>query len=449
VNTVLIADDDSELRAVLSDILRGEDFSVIQASNGRSALESFKNKDIDAVLLDLKMPQMSGMDTMREMLSLDKNTKIVILTAHGDIETAVQAVKEGAYDFIAKPPDFDKLVITLRRATEQRSLERTVCKTRVALDLSLEERFGKSSAMKKVISQIKQVAETNFSVVVQGETGTGKSYVAHSIHTLSSRAKQPFVRVDIGLIPDQLIESELFGYRMGAFTGAARSRDGYFREADGGTLFIDDMENMSSSVQQKMLTVVDEKKIFPLGSSSPTSLDVRIIAATNKDLWQCVERGEIRSDLYYRLGEYIITLPPLRERQEEIPYFAKKFLLEVCDELKKPVPDMPKDALLPLERHGWPGNLRELRNVMRKVALASGVCDVDAALIRDILSGQVSAGKAESACSSLREAVREVEKRMIRLAIEKTKGNKSRAAELLKISYPTLLSKLRDFHLDN
>jgi two-component system response regulator AtoC len=441
---ILIVDDDRDLRGIMRDVLKEEGFATSEAEDGIGAVKLFRKDPPDAVLLDLNMPYMGGIDAMHEFKKIGPEVPIIILTAYGDIPTAVEAIKNGVYDFMIKPPEFDRLVFTLRRALEKRQLELEVEKTAAALESSLEHQLGRSGEMKTVISRIKQVAGTNFSVVVQGETGTGKSVVAAAIQSLSARAGKPFVSVDIGLIPDLLVESELFGYKKGAFTGAEKDKTGYFEAAHTGTIFIDELENMSPHVQAKLLSVLEKKKIYPLGGTNSVDVDIRIIAATNKDIKESVESKEFREDLFYRLGEFFITLPPLRERVEDIPFFARKFALDAGTELNKQIKDIDSDALSLLVGYSWPGNLRELKNVMRRATLLTHGDVIDQGCVEALVSGERKE-RNECVVMPLKEAVRDLEKRIIIQALVKTEGNKTRAAELLDLSYATLFAKIKEY----
>jgi DNA-binding NtrC family response regulator len=444
---ILVVDDDEDLRTIIREVLRDGGFSVAEAEDGLSALKLFRAAIPDAVLIDLKMPHMDGIETMKEFRKIDPNVPVIIITGHGDIPTAVEAIKSGAYDFISKPPEFDRLVFTLRRAIERRGLEREVERANSALSSSLELQFGKSDATRAVISQIRQIAGTDFSVIIQGETGTGKSFVAGAIQGLSPRAGKPFVSVDIGLIPDHLVESELFGYKKGAFTGAERDKVGYFETANRGTIFMDELENMSPHVQAKMLSFIEKKKIYPLGGTAPLDLDVRIIAATNKDIKTCVKMKEFREDLFYRLGEFIITLPPLRERADDIPLFAQRFVFEAATELNKQIRGIADDGVALLLTHSWPGNLRELKNVIRRATLLTEGDIIHRECIASLISEQCADKSSSSAFSPLRDAVKELEKKLIRQALEKTKGNITRAAKLLDVSYKNLYDKVKEYNL--
>jgi DNA-binding NtrC family response regulator len=443
---VLIVDDDNDLRAVVGDMLKEEGFEVSEAKDGVTALGAIKKNMPDAVLLDLKMPGLDGIEVMQEIRKIDPRIPVIIMTAHGDIPTAVEAIQKGAYDFTIKPPDFDKLIIALKRAVERRKLESEVKRFSNALDLSLEHMFGSSPAIKKIVDQITQVAGTNLSVIIQGETGTGKTFIANAIHFVSNRARKAFVRVDMGLVPDTLFESELFGYRKGAFTGADRHKAGYFENANSGTIFIDEIENIPLHIQGKLLSVLDEKRIYPLGSTTPVSIDVRIVAATNRDIRQCVMSKSFREDLYYRLGEFVIKVPPLRERSEDIPFFVNKFILDAGTELNRQIREISGDALALLVNHTWPGNVRELKNVVRKAVLMSVGDVIDKHVVGPLLTEFEVEEKTSSL--SIKDAVRDVEKRKIKEALRRTNGNKTRSAELLCISYKNLLDKIKIYGLE-
>lgn len=442
---ILIVDDEGDLRGVVRDALEDEGFHCTESSDGLKAIKSFRSDIPDAVLIDLNMPYLNGIETMKEMHKIDRGVPMIMLTAFGDIPTAVAAIKAGAYDFMTKPPDFDRLIITLRRAVERRQLEKEVQRVNSEAESSLEHLLGRSRPIKEVIAQIRQVAGTDFSVIIQGETGTGKSVVASAIQDMSRRAAGPFVSVDIGLIPDQLVESELFGYRKGAFTGAERDKGGYFEAGHGGTIFLDELENMSSHVQAKLLSVIERKKVYPLGATAPVDIDVRIIAATNKDIRASVKKKEFREDLFYRLGEFIISLPPLRDRVEDIPFFCRKFVFEASRELGKQIREVTGGALADLVRHAWPGNLRELKNVMRRAVLAADGDVIDESCVGLLLQGRQDEDQARPV--SLREAIKQLERRMISEAMIKTGGNKTKAAELLDMSYKSLFDKIKEYQI--
>lgn len=441
---VLIVDDDRELRSILCDVLQAEGYATAEASDGLEVDAVLKSAAPDAVILDMKMPRRGGLETLREIKKTAPGIPVFMLTAYAEIPTAVEAVKLGAYDFVPKPPDFDLLVLSLRKALDTNRLERELRLVTTALTSSLGNTFGVSEAIGKVIAQVAQVSRTDLAVIVQGETGTGKSYIANAIHTLGRRAGKPFVRVDISTIPETLAESELFGTKKGAYTGSDRDRAGFFASAEGGTVFLDDIENMSAPVQAKLLDVIEHKRVVPVGSSDSVGVDFRVIAATNKDLRGLMARQLFRDDLFYRLGEFMIVVPPLRERPEDIRFFIDRFLAESSAEMERPVRGCAGDAIAHLLEHRWPGNVRELKNVMRRaVLLAKGEIirreDIDL-----LIRGADPAGAA-GAGLSLKAAVREVERQLVSRAMAQANGNKARAARLLGVSYPCLLAKIKDF----
>lgn len=450
MNKVLIVDDDKIIRLSLSEILRNNGFLPVDVSSGGQALRFFEEEKPSAVILDLKMPVMDGIEVLQELKRIDPYIPIIIITAYGDVDTAVEAIKLGAYDFIVKPPKLDRLILTLKRAIEKSMLEMTVRRLNTAVEASLEWLLGKSYPIKKIIEQIHQVARSDFSVIIQGETGTGKTTIARAIHNLSARATGPFITVDMGTIPETLVESELFGYEKGAFTGAEKTKRGFFEIANHGTILIDEVQNISPHVQGKLLRAVEEKKIYPLGSTNPMEIDVRIIAATNSDIKQAVKEKKVREDLFFRLSEFVIALPPLRERVDDIPFFAQRFFIEACTELNKRMLGIDDGAVSLLKQYPWPGNVRELKNVIRRSVLLC--CDnVIKAEHVNFLIGDKQEDKCDLSLLPLKElsaiAVRDVEKRAIKQALTLTKGNKTKAAAMLQIDYKTLLTKIKEYSI--
>jgi DNA-binding NtrC family response regulator len=445
MDKILVVDDEKSIRFAFSEILALNGFSPLEASNGADALEMFGRERPDAVLLDLKMPGMNGIDALKAMKEADTEVPVIIITSHGDVTTAVKAIKLGAYDFVVKPPDFDSLVIKIRRAIEKRDLERKVQKLNTTIETTIQSSLGSSSGIRKVIERVHQVAASDLSVIIQGETGTGKTHTAQIIHTLSGRARGPFVTVDLGAIPETLVESELFGHEKGAFTGAERKRMGYFQTACGGTLFMDEIQNISLSMQGKLLRAVEEKSVCPVGSTNPVNTDIRIIAATNGDMVQWVKERKFREDLYFRLCEFVITIPPLRERGEDIVVLAQKFCSEAAREMRKQMPELSDEAAALLKDYSWPGNIRELRNVLRRAVL---LCDVNIIGPEQLsfFDAQNEKGPrvplpGETSGLSLADW----EKLAIRRALEATSGNKTKAAALLQIDYTTLLRKIKQY----
>lgn len=450
LNKILIVDDDRKIVYIISEVLKNNGFSPKGAYCAMDALEIFKKEIFDAVLLDIKMPGMNGIDALREFKNISAEIPIIIITAYTDIQMAVKVIKLGAYDFITKPLDFDNLIIVLKRAVERVGLEREVKRLSTAIESYVEGLLGSGKAIRGVIEQIYNVAKTNFSVIIQGETGVGKSIVARSLHDISKRAKAPFVTLDMGVIPETIIESELFGYEKGAFTGAERSKKGYLEIANGGTIFLDELENMSPYMQSKILRVCDEKKIYPLGSSREIDVDIRIIAATNKNIEKELEDRRFREDLFFRLGEFIITIPPLRERIEDIPFFARKFLQEAANELNRTVYELTDEAEDYLKRYPWPGNVRELKNVIKRSVLQSPTGIISQENLKFLSYGKFE-DKSKTALLPLKEVsaltIRDAEKKAIMQVLEWTNGNKTKAASILQIDYKTLLVKIKKYNI--
>jgi two-component system nitrogen regulation response regulator GlnG len=450
---VLVVDDEAEIRSLLEAVLQGKGYEVVSAADGAAALPLVTRERPAVILLDLSMPRMSGMDALPEIKRLDEDVPVIICTAHADLATAVRAMKLGAYDYLTKPFDLELLVLTLQRAVERHQLRSRIEELkRQGQGTSLAERMGSSAAIAQVIRQVSQVAESTFTVLVQGETGTGKELVARAIHQQSPRRQAPFVAVDCGAIPETLVESELFGHERGAFTGAQARREGHFQLARGGTLFLDEIGNVPLATQAKLLRVLEQREVQPLGAARAVPVDVRIIAATNSELEEGVKAGRFRADLYYRLSEFSIMLPPLRSRREDITHLAQRFLDEVSMELRRPVRRIAEDAMGVLLRHDWPGNVRELRNVIRKAALlASDEVTVEHLPALSATSAPASRAVAQPAGEdlSLREvaelAAVQAERVVIRQALEATKGNKSQAARLLRTDYTTLHAKMKRY----
>jgi len=426
-------------------VLESRGLTSIEAIDGVHAIEMCRNERPSVVLLDMRMPKMNGIETLRELKRLDSDLPVIIITAHADLKDAVNAIKLGAYDFIVKPPDFERLTLLISRAMEKYELARGFKKLDAAIDNSLESFLGSSNGMKKVIEQIRQVASTDFSIIMQGETGTGKTTVSRMIHNMSKRSRNPFVSVDVGSMPETLVESELFGHEKGAFTGADQKKKGFFEVAAGGTILIDDLQNVPLHTQSKLLRTVEDRKIFPIGTVMPVEIDVRIIVATNIDARKAMQENKLKSDLFFRLSEFIIDIPPLRERVDDIPYLGRNFMLEVAAELNKPMREISGEAIGRLKRYAWPGNVRELKNVMRRAVLIAESDVITAAHLEFLIGG----GYGSKIYSPLLQRelptlnLRELEQIAIKRALELTSGNKTEAASFLQIDYSTLHRKLK------
>lgn len=442
---ILLVDDEKLVRSVMADMLNKNGILVTEASSGNKAMGLFAGRLFDAVLLDMIMPDMDGIATLKELKKINPDVPIIIVTGYGNVATAVEAIKLGAYDYVEKPVDENRIILTIHRATEKKRMETKVRELGMAINNSLEWSLGESLAMKGVIRAVNKVAATDFSIVIEGETGTGKSTIARIIHNLSRRAKQPFVTVDMGLIPETLVESELFGHERGAFTGADRKKMGFFEAANGGTIFIDEMENMSPFVQSKLLRVVESRLVHPLGSTKPVEIDVRIIAATNKDIRRNVTEKKFREDLFFRLGEFFINVPTLRDRHEDIHFFADKFLLEAAGELGKQAREISTEAMTILMSYSWPGNIREIKNVIRRAVLLCDRESIGPGDINFLIGDAIEQPGVDF--TSLREIVGRVEAEAISNALKMSGNNRTKAASVLQIDQKTLRTKMKEYNL--
>lgn len=454
---ILVVEDNEDMQFVLSSLLEHEGFEAIVTGDGEKALKAVKKDAPHLVLLDIKLPGMDGMQVLEEIRKINGNLNIIMLTAYGDIRNAVQAMKSGAHDYITKPFDNDELILTIRKALRMHHLAMEVERLRKELgEKSAEdiiaELGGESPRIRQVIEYVNVVCPTDMSVIIRGESGTGKELIAHLIHKRSKRYGKPFVAVDCGAIPYTLVESELFGYEKGAFTGADRRKEGRFEQAHEGTLFLDEVTNLTESAQAKLLRVLQEKRLQHLGGKRDIHVDVRIIVASNMSIADAVKKGRFREDLFYRLNEFNIVLPPLRERNDDIPVLTKRFLDEANREFGKDISGFTPNAMTSLFGYRWPGNVRELRNTIRRSVLLANTKDVDtiqflsdASEVNHISEAHQEAGKDDSLRNFVRNASDEIERDMIIKALDKAGSNKTKAARLLKIDRVTLYAKLKKF----
>ena len=375
---ILVIDDERAIRNVLKDILGNEGYKTEEAADGEEGLKKFQAGSFDVVLCDIKMPKMDGLEFLQKATESNPDTPIIMISGHGNIETAVEAVKKGAYDYISKPPDLNRLLITIRNAMDKTVLvkETKTLKRKVS---KVQEIIGESEAILKIKETIEKVAPTDARVLVTGENGSGKELVARWLHEKSNRSAGQLVEVNCAAIPGELIESELFGHEKGSFTSAIKQRIGKFEQASGGTLFLDEIGDMSLSAQAKVLRALQEGRITRVGGDKEIAVDVRIVAATNKDLLKEVEEKNFRLDLYHRIGVILIHVPSLNDRKDDIPLLVDKFLKDIADEYGQPVKAIDKKALEALKKHNWTGNIRELRNVVERLIILSGktITDTD------------------------------------------------------------------------
>jgi len=370
---ILIVDDESSIRRTLRDILEYEKYEVFEAVDGMDCLVKLKQGSYDIIVLDIKMPKMDGIEALERIQILAPDTPVIMISGHANIDTAVEAVKKGAFDFISKPPDLNRLLITIRNALDRFSLvtERKVLQRKVAAKKTIDM-VGDSAPMHHIKDTIERVAPTDARILITGSNGTGKELVARWVHAQSPRSKEPIVEVNCAAIPAELIESELFGHEKGAFTSAIKQRIGKFEQANGGTLFLDEIGDMSLSAQAKVLRALQENRITRVGGDREINVNVRVIAATNKDLRKEIERGRFREDLYHRLAVILIHVPDLNERKEDIPLLVEHFNISICSEYGINPKKIDKDAMKSLQDINWTGNIRELRNVVERLIILSG-----------------------------------------------------------------------------
>mgnify|MGYP001036198327 FL=1 len=444
---ILVADDELVMREVLSELLSAESYAVDLAEDGAQALGQIRSGEYDVVLLDLMMPELDGLQVLEELATADNRPEVIILTAYASIEKAVRATRLGAFDFLSKPFKNDKLLLSIRNALEHRHLLEENRRLRDSLleRFSFHNIIGKSAGMRQVFDLITQTAPRRTTILIQGESGTGKELVAKAVHAASDRSRGPFIAVNCGNIPPDLLESELFGHTRGAYTGATSTKKGLFEAADGGTLFLDEVTTISMEIQTKLLRVIQEREFRRLGSLETIRVDVRIIAASNTDLQAAVRAGTFRDDLFYRLNVIAIRIPPLRERPEDIPLLVNHFLEKYQRENRRSGLVMTPPALKVLIDYPWPGNVRELENVIERAVVLAPEDRITA----DLFPGNIAAPPPETSFAfslepaSLKDKVAEYERKLILAALEKTNGNQKKAAELLSVNATTLSEKLK------
>ena len=453
--TVLIVDDDKNICEIFSFLVKKEGLKTLVANEGDTALKIIRSQTPDIVLLDIKMPGMDGIEVLKRVKELDENLPVVMITAYANIQGAVDAIRLGAHDYLAKPFDNHEVIRVVHRALAERNLKLKLrsLSDRIQGESYIKGMMGPSDVIGQLIYDVNCVAKSDFTIVILGETGSGKELIARVIHEASSRAEGPFVPVDCGAIPETLLESELFGHEKGAFTGAELKKPGKFELAQGGTLFLDEIVNMSLSSQAKLLRVVQDKKVSRVGSTKPINVDVRVLAASNRDLEDTVASGLFRRDLFYRLNEFTIKIPPLRERKEDIPYLVKRFLDLTNTELNKNVEGFSESAIERLTAHDWPGNVRQLRSTIRRAVLLANkmITEKHLDLKKISLPGlAINPKKVEEIPwkgLSLKEIVQrkiiEVERDVLGKVLKYTGGNKAKAARILQIDYKTIHTKVK------
>jgi two-component system nitrogen regulation response regulator GlnG len=455
---VLLVDDEKDFCAVLSHLMNREGVKSLMAHDGETALKIVRLREPDLLILDVIMPGINGMEVLRRVKEVDGNLPVIMITGHAGIHEAVEAIRAGAYDYLVKPFDPLELMKVVRQALAGRALNRKNFNLSIQPQDTthpLRQLMGPSDAVSRLISDVERVGKSSFAVIILGETGTGKELVARAIHTTSTRRNAPFVPVDCGAIPETLLESELFGFEKGAFTGAEVRKSGKFEAAHGGTLFLDEISNMPLSSQARLLRVLQEKTIYRLGGNKPLAIDVRLLVASNRNLEAAAASGSLRRDLFYRLNEFRIEIPPLRDREEDILYLSKRFLDSTNKELRKDVKGFSDSALGTLVTYEWPGNVRQLQSTIRRaVLLADEVVKKENLDVKDAsnpVSDPTDALEVQALPNvlSLKEIVRKrtisVEREVLTQVLSKTGGNKAKAARMLQIDYKTIHSKVREY----
>ena len=444
---LLIVDDEEHIRSGLKTALSLDGYDVEVAADGEEALKKLDEEDVDLLITDLKMPKVTGEELMKETLRKYPHIPVIVLTGHGTIENAVEAMRQGAYDFITKPLNIDKLSLIVKRALENSSLKRQNRELLKQLKqkYSFENIIGKSPAMKKVFETIELVAPSRANVLIYGESGTGKEMIADAIHHNSPRRDKPYIKVHCAAIPETLLESELFGHERGAFTGAIARKRGRFELANQGTIFLDEIGELSLQMQVKLLRVIQEREFVRVGGEESIKVDVRIISATNKDLREAVKDGTFREDLYYRLNVVSIFVPPLRERKDDVPLLVHKFIEEFSKENNKQIDGITNGALQALIAYNWPGNVRELRNVIESIV----VLTKNKIITEEDIPPYILHREEEESYLKIPvgTSLQEAEKKLIEFTLENTGGNKTKASEILKIGRKTLHRKIDEYGL--
>jgi len=441
IEKILVVDDDELSRAYLSEALQRDGYSVDNACDGQEAVGLTDNQNYDMLFLDMRMPRMGGMEVLEKVKKTSKETTVIIMTAYGSIETAVEAMRKGAYDYIIKPFSPENIELLLKRVQERQKLIDENKYWRSKLDSNVENEFviDKRSKMFGILNNVKRMAQSKASVLIQGESGTGKEIIAQSIYAHSQRNTKPFIKVNCAALSESLLESELFGHEKGAFTGADLKRMGRFELANGGTLLLDEISEVSPKIQSKLLRVLELEEFERVGGSKTLKVDVRIIATTNRDLEQEIEKNNFRQDLYFRLNVIPVIVPPLRERREDVPVLAEYFLEKFKTGMDTPLKRVSKEAIDVLSQHDWPGNVREIKNLIHRCTV---MIDSEV-LMPEHFENMLNVRKPKKASElSVGQTIEDVERELIYKTLEKTGGNKTRAAEILDVTPRTLRNKL-------
>jgi len=452
---LLVIDDEENMRHMLSKVLGKTGYEVETASNGHEGLKMIQDSEFDFILCDIKMPNMSGMDFLKAGRDKIRNTTVIMMSAYGTIDTAIEAMKLGAYDYISKPFKTDEVYLTLKKAEERENLRQENRRLKEQIkkiegNFSFGKLVAKNEGMQAMFRTAAKAAQYKTTVLILGDSGTGKELIARAIHFESERANMPLVPVNCGGIPETLLESELFGYKKGAFTGADKNKNGLFQEADGGTIFLDEIGELPLALQVKLLRVLQENEVRMIGDSKSTKIDVRVIAATARDLAEEVKKGAFREDLFYRLNVLSIKIPPLRDRMEDIPLLCDHFIARFNRRLNKKIEGISPAAMARLLEYPWPGNVRELENAIERAVVLAEEPLLQPDHFPSGLGGQFGGHQMDEFFDghSLKAAQKLMEQKLITKALKETGGNRTQAARLLEISHPSLLSKIKTYNID-
>jgi DNA-binding NtrC family response regulator len=450
---ILVVDDEDIIRESLAFILDKEGYSVKEAANGKQAYDMILEEHFDLVISDIEMPQLRGIDLLKKIKQVDLHTDVIIITAYGSMDTAINALRNGASDYILKPVEFDELIIKINRLFKLKNLliENQLLKRELNTKTDFSNIIGESPAVRRVFNIIDTVADSESTVLITGKSGTGKELAARALHYRSKRKNNPFVAINCGAIPENLIESELFGHKKGAFTGAVADKEGYIKAADKGTLFLDEISEMPLQLQVKLLRVIQEREYVPVGKTTPVSIDVRFVASTNRNLTEEIKSGRFREDLYYRLNVIELNLPSLKERREDIPLLANHFLDKYRKEMKRNIKGIENDAIRALMANEWKGEIRELENIIERTVI---FCKGEYITLDDL--PEYFKGKIEDlpqptfsgSLITLSEAVAKYEREYILHVLNNVGNSKERASEILNVGLSTLYRKLKELNID-
>ncbi|MCH7774374.1 MAG: sigma-54-dependent Fis family transcriptional regulator [Bacteroidetes bacterium] len=437
---ILIADDEEQIREPLSFVLNKEGYNCKTVNDGSNAIKALQEDNYDILITDIKMPGMNGVEVLEKSREISPETIVILITAYGSVETAIQALRKGAADYLLKPLDFDEVLVRLKNLIRNKELFRfnKILRKQINTNYNFENIIGKSSVMKKIFEMVKQVSEVSTNILITGATGTGKELIARAIHNNGNRKDKPFIPVNCGAIPDNLYESEFFGYKKGAFTGADTNYEGLFKSADSGTIFLDEIAELPEHMQVKLNRVLQEREIKPIGSSFTIKIDVRILAATNKNLEEEVKSGSFREDLFYRINVVELKLPSLAERKDDVPLLVDHFINKYNSELNKSIIGIDNEVIKLFMSYDWKGNLRELENMIERAVL---LCQEDI-ITPKYLPSHIFENKNELYTDNLSEAIETFEQNHINEIIKRTEGNKTEAAKLLGVDPSTLYRKM-------